>query len=352
MMKSENQPSSRPLILELDHVQKDFFTEKKEKLRAVYDVSLKLYAGECLAIVGESGCGKTTLARMIAGIEPVTRGSIWFQGKDITHLSKQERREVRQQMQLVFQNPASAFSPRMKIGQFMKEPLLNYHLTDRKHAHQEAVRLLEKVELDGSYMDQFPHQLSGGQLQRVVIARALAVHPALLICDEATSALDVSIQAQILRLLKKIQEEEHIGILFICHDLALVQQFAQRMAVMYLGSIMEEMESRLLSQAVHPYTCALLHSVFSVHGSREKEIQVLEGEPPSPLKLHKGCPFAGRCPEQKPVCAERKPEPVSIGENHMVRCFMKRKTILADKKPTALPHQKAASCNNNEYLPL
>lgn len=321
--ESGKQEGAGQPVLELEHVRKDFQFEKEKKLRAVYDVSLKLYAGECLAVVGESGCGKSTLARMIAGIEPVTGGSIRFRGQDITHLEKREWRRIRQQMQMVFQNPAGAFSPRMKIGAFMKEPLLSYRLADRKLADREAIRLLEKVELDGSYMDLFPHQLSGGELQRVVIARGLAVHPALLICDEATSALDVSTQAQIIRLLERIRREEQISILFICHDLALVQQFSQRAAVMYLGSVMEEMESRFLTQAVHPYTKALLRSVFSIHGSREKEIQVLEGEPPSPLKLHKGCPFAGRCPDRKPVCLKEKPEPVRLAENHWIRCFMK-----------------------------
>ena len=180
--------------------------------------------------------------------------------------------------------------------------------------------LLERVELDGSYMEKFPHQLSGGEQQRVVIARALAVRPSLLICDEATSALDVSIQAQIIGLLKRIQEEEQIGIFFICHDLALTQQFAGKIVVMYLGTVMEEIEGERLTEALHPYTRALLDCVFSVDGHRNRELKVLEGEIPDPVDRLKGCPFAGRCPKAGKRCYEEKPELKEVAKGHRVRC--------------------------------
>ncbi len=325
MVSDIGMTEDRETILNMEQVVKLFPVDKKRRLLAVDEVSLKIHRGECVGVVGESGCGKSTLAKMAAGMEPVTSGRITFLGQDITGLKKAKWKEVRQQMQMVFQNPSGAFSPRMRVGEFLREPFRNGMVWgrekwSRQESYEECVGLLERVELDGSYMEKFPHQLSGGEQQRVVIARALAVRPSLLICDEATSALDVSIQAQIIGLLKRIQEEEQIGIFFICHDLALTQQFAGKIVVMYLGTVMEEIEGERLTEALHPYTRALLDCVFSVDGHRNRELKVLEGEIPDPVDRLKGCPFAGRCPKAGKRCYEEKPELKEVAKGHRVRC--------------------------------
>lgn len=314
-------------VLDMEHVVKAFPAGQKRTLLAVDDVSLTIDRGECVGVVGESGCGKSTLARMAAGIESADSGRITFLGQDIAGFKKRQWKEARKQMQMVFQNPSGAFSPRMKIGEFLKEPFRNGMVSrkeqaDRQKVYEECVHLLKRVELDEDYMEKLPHQLSGGEQQRIVIARALAVHPALLICDEATSALDVSIQAQIIGLLRRFWQEESISIFFICHDLALTQQFARRIVVMYLGTIMEELEGERLTDAVHPYTRALLDSVFSVEKERGRKVGVLKGEVPDPMDRPRGCPFAGRCAKAKERCYKEKPELRDIAPGHRVRCDM------------------------------
>lgn len=327
MVSDSKMTEGRESVLTMEHVAKLFPVDKKRNLRAVDDVSLTIAPGECVGVVGESGCGKSTLAKIAAGMEPVSSGKITFLGEDITGLKGRQWKEVRKKMQMVFQNPSGAFSPRMKIGEFLREPFRNGMVRgkerwDRKGIYEECVRLLERVELDGSYMEKLPHQLSGGEQQRVVIARALTVRPSLLICDEATSALDVSIQAQIIGLLKRIQEEEGISIFFICHDLALTQQFAGRIVVMYLGTVMEELKGERLTEALHPYTRALLDCVFSVHGDRGRKIELVKGEIPDPVDRPRGCPFAGRCPKAGKECYEKKPELREVAKGHRVRCVL------------------------------
>lgn len=309
-------------LLEVSHLSKRF-PVKKRTLNAVTDVSFSLERGELLGIVGESGCGKSTLVRMLVGSLPATEGTMALNGVDYSRLKGREKREFRRNIQMVFQDPLSSFSPRMKIGEYLCEPRRNYDRIPKKQALNEAVALLEQVGLPGDFIDRYPHELSGGQLQRVAIARAIAIQPDLLICDEATGALDVSIQNQIAQLLVQLVEEKHIGCIFIGHDLALVRSVTRRIAIMYLGRIVETLPSETLEQECrHPYTKALLDSIFDVYCDPGEALHLLEGEPPSPLETHRGCPFAKRCVRRMDRCMESLPELKKVNDQHNVACFL------------------------------
>ena len=232
----------KELILEAKHVTKKFPLTKGKELIANDDVSLKFYKGQTLGIVGESGCGKSTFMRMMVQLEQPTSGEILFKGKDITKMKGEELRKNRRNVQMVFQNPSTSFNPKMKVGDIICEPLMNFGLIKKKEKDAVARKYLEMVELPGDFADRYPHQVSGGQCQRAAIARALAIEPKILICDEATSALDVTVQAQIVDLLKQLKQKENFSFLLICHDLALVQYLCDRVLVMYQGKIMEEGE--------------------------------------------------------------------------------------------------------------
>ena len=252
-------------LLELTHVSKRFPVGKGKSIDAVKDVSFAVKSGESLGIVGESGCGKSTIARMITGLTEVSTGVISLEGKVISGLDRRRQREVYRHIQMVFQDPYSAISPRMSIGTFLEEGLVHFGIMDRKKAGKEAENLLKLVDLDPALAERLPHQLSGGQLQRVVIARAISIHPKLVILDEATSALDVSVQKQILELLVRLQKEFSLTYLFIGHDLAVVRSITKQICVMQEGRIVETLNSEFLTRdAAHPYTKQLLASVFSV----------------------------------------------------------------------------------------
>lgn len=318
-----------PAVLELEQVVKKYPVSGGE-LTAVNGVSITVRQGETVAIVGESGCGKSTLVRMTAGIEPVTEGRIRVLGKEVSspgkQLSRQEWQKLRREVQLVLQNPSGAVSPRMRIGRFMRETFVNWHLCSREQMDSKIEALLERVELDTTVLGKFPHQLSGGELQRVVIARALAVSPSLLICDEPTSALDVSVQAQVIDLLERLRREQGMAMLFISHDLALMGNFADRIVVMYLGNIVEELPAGQLRQAVHPYTKALLDAVFQIG---KKDFSVLDGDPPGPLQMPAGCPFYSRCPVSSSAC-ERTPVPMrEYGNGHRAACLKVKESVPA-----------------------
>ena len=309
-------------LLEVSHVSKRF-PVKKRFLNAVTDVSFSLKRGELLGIVGESGCGKSTLVRMLVGSLSVTEGSMALNGTDYGRMKGREKRAFRRNIQMVFQDPLSSFSPRMRIGEYLCEPRRNYDHIPKKQALSEAEDLLGQVGLPADFIDRYPHELSGGQLQRVAIARAIAIQPDLLICDEATGALDVSIQNQIAQLLVRLVEEKNIGCIFIGHDLALVRSVTQRIAIMYLGRIVEMLPSENLEQeCLHPYTRALLGSIFDVYCDPDEPIRLLQGEPPSPLETHQGCPFAKRCDRCMDRCMTALPELKAVGEDHSVACFL------------------------------
>lgn len=319
---AEHMREDADTVLVLEHVSKSYEMKDGRRLMAVRNVSLTMKSGECLAIIGESGCGKSTLARLAAHLEPPDFGKIIYQGISVHRLHKNDFKEYRRQVQLVFQDPASVFSPRMRIGTFLMEPWINYEKKPRKEAAEMARYSLKRVGLPEEYFNKYPHQLSGGELQRAVIARAIAIHPQLLICDEATSALDVSVQNQIIELLREHQLEAGISILFISHDLALAENFGDRIAVMYMGEIIEWLEGRHLKKnAVHPYTRALLDSVFSVYDDPHEEIHTLIGEPPDPTEVMPGCAFYSRCHKAKPKCCKEKPPIREISPGHQVSCF-------------------------------
>ena len=311
----------REVILELKNVTKRFPASKGRELTANDDISLKVYRGETLGLAGESGCGKSTLVRLIAKLEPVTSGEILFKGEPINDLKgKAGHRHI----QMVFQDPSQAFSPRMKVKNIVCEPLRNYGLIKRSEVLERAVRLLEMVGLDESFAERYPHSMSGGQRQRVGIARSLALEPEILICDEATSALDVSVQKSIIDLLIEIQERTHITMLFICHDISLVRNMSHRTAIMYLGSIVEVVPGRNLcgGEKMHPYTKALGDSLFYVGMDVTKPIESLDSEVPSPLDKPQGCPFRDRCGKRMEICAKEKPALKEVEPGHMIACHL------------------------------
>ena len=312
-------------LLEVSHLSKSFESGNLEKgmIPAVRDVSFQINRGECLGIVGESGCGKSTLARLITLLTPADSGKIRLNGSEYMH-SKDKGREIYRQIQMVFQDPFSVFSPRMQIGTFLEDGLVYYQLMTRRKAAEEAVKLMRMVELPEELLNRFPHQLSGGQLQRVVIARAISIHPSLIILDEATSALDVSVQKQILELLVRLKKEQKLTYLFIGHDLAVDRSISDRVQIMYAGSVVEELRSENLKQAVHPYSRELLDSIFSVRDRHTERIQVKTLSLADAGYETCGCQYRRRCPCAMPVCAEKVPELTKAGQEpgHTAACFL------------------------------
>lgn len=321
-LKERDMSKEKELILEAKHVTKKFPLTKGKELIANDDVSLKFYKGQTLGIVGESGCGKSTFMRMMVQLEQPTSGEILFKGKDITKMKGEELRKNRRNVQMVFQNPSTSFNPKMKVGDIICEPLMNFGLIKKKEKDAVARKYLEMVELPGDFVDRYPHNMSGGQRQRVGIARAIALEPEIIFCDESTSALDVSIQKAILELLVKLQKEKNIAIGFICHDLAMISSIAHQIAVMYMGNIVEILPGEEVARgALHPYTKALLQSVFDLHMDFNKPITPLEGEASMPTGELQGCPFQNRCAFCMEKCQKEKPELKTLDENHQIACW-------------------------------
>jgi oligopeptide transport system ATP-binding protein len=301
-------------------------SRRTASLRAVDAVDLDIFPGETLGLVGESGCGKSTLGRTLLRLLEPSAGHIVFDGADITALNQRALRPLRRQMQMIFQDPYASLNPRMSVGATIAEPLIIHRLTrNASERRQRVEQLLERVGLGGEAASRYPHEFSGGQRQRIGIARALAVQPRFIVCDEPISALDVSIQAQIVNLLADLQEAEQLTYLFISHDLKIVQHIADRIAVMYLGHIVELGPARqVYLRPSHPYTRALLSAVpVPVPGAASRRV-VLQGDVPSPLSPPSGCPFHPRCPEpNKPAeCTTRRPSLRVLGNGCQVACHL------------------------------
>ena len=301
-------------------VRKGLFQRVVGHVRAVDDVSLAIKPGETLGLVGESGCGKTTVGRTLLRLYEPTSGAIQFDGRDVATLHGRQLRELRRDMQIVFQDPFSSLNPRMTVRSIIEEGLLVHRIGSASERLDRVHDILRKVGLDTSYVNRYPHEFSGGQRQRISIARALVLNPKFVVLDEPISALDVSIQAQIINLLTDLKDELKLTYLFISHDLSVVEYISNRVAVMYLGEVVEMASSeQLYKNPLHPYTKALLSSVPSMDPNARNKRAVLTGDVPSPINPPGGCRFHPRCPIAREVCSRVAPKPVDI-EGHVVRC--------------------------------
>ncbi|MGM9923212.1 MAG: ABC transporter ATP-binding protein [Bacillus sp. (in: firmicutes)] len=315
----------REPILTIKNVKKYFEMDAKSTLKAVDDVSIDIYKGETFGIVGESGCGKSTLGRTVMGLYDATDGEVLYNGRDIHKMTKKERFAFHRHMQMIFQDPYASLNPRLTVAEIIAQPMEVHHIGTKQTRLERVFQLLEDVGLSRDHASRYPHEFSGGQRQRIGIARALSLDPEFIIADEPISALDVSVQAQVVNLLKKLQDEKGLTYLFIAHDLSMVKQISDRIGVMYLGHLVEmTTSSQLYSEPLHPYTQALLSAIPipdpDVEDKRERII--LEGELPSPMNPPSGCVFRTRCRMATSVCAEETPAWQEIGENHYVKCHL------------------------------
>lgn len=295
-------------------------------VQAVDEISFNIKEGETLGLVGESGCGKTTTGRTIIRLLEPTAGEVDFKGKNIFKLKKEEIRKIRRNIQIIFQDPFGSLNPRMTVGEIVGESLVIHKIVKNNKEKDERVKnLLKTVGLNAGHTRRYPHEFSGGQRQRIGIARALALNPKLIICDEPVSALDVSIQAQVINLLEDLQEKFNLTYLFIAHDLSVVKHISDRVAVMYLGKIVElSSTSELYNNTQHPYTEALLSAVPIPDPTLKRQRIVLEGDVPSPFKPPVGCRFHPRCKYVKPICSQEEPELINIGNGHFVACHLRK----------------------------
>ena len=329
MEEDFKKPFDPEAILEVRHLRKCFPMKKTvtgkvtKELVAVDDVSFKLKAGETLGIVGESGCGKTTTGRAILKLHQPTGGQIIFDGKDITNYNSGQMREIRKQMQIIFQDPYSSLPPRSTVGGILSEPVLVHHIVPKTQVKDYVLELMEKCGLRDYYYERYPHEFSGGQRQRICIARALSVNPKLVICDEPVSALDVSIQAQIINLLKKLQRERNLAYVFISHDLSVVKFISDKIGVMYLGGMVEfGSKEAIFTNPLHPYTKALFSAVPNPDPTVKANRIKLEGDIPSPANPPKGCRFHTRCPYAKEICRHVTPEYREYEDGHFAACHL------------------------------
>ncbi|EAZ85144.1 ABC transporter ATP-binding protein [Lysinibacillus fusiformis] len=318
-------------------INKRFFSKNKDYVKAVDGVTFKLFKGETLGIVGESGCGKSTTGRSILKLIEPTSGNILFEGKDVLSLSKQELRKLRKQMQIVFQDPFASLNPRLRISSILEEALLTHGIgATKKERRQKVIEILQMVGLGAFHADRYPHEFSGGQRQRIGIARAIAVGPSLIVADEPVSALDVSVQAQILNLFQSLQKELGLTYIFIAHDLSVVKHISDRIGVMYLGRMVEFADkNQLFAEPLHPYTKSLMSSVPVPNPESEKKDRIiLTGDVPNPVNPPLGCTFHPRCFACMEVCRTKKPRNIEVKPGHFVAChlFEPERTEVRDQK--------------------
>lgn len=316
-------------ILEVSHLKKYFpikgglFGGVTGSVKAVDDVSFSIKRGTTMGLVGESGCGKSTTGRTILRLIEKTDGTILFNGEDVNQTDKRKMRELRTKMQIIFQDPYSSLSPRLPIGEIIGEAVKEHNLVPREQYNDYITRVMLNCGLQEYHKDRYPHEFSGGQRQRICIARALALKPEFIVCDEPVSALDVSIQAQIINLLKELQEKMNLTYLFISHDLSVVEHISDTIGVMYLGGLVETgSTSDIFGNPLHPYTKALFSAIPMPDPDVKINRTILEGDIPSPAKPPKGCKFHTRCKECMAICKEQAPENKEIGDGHFVRCHL------------------------------
>ena len=320
-------PPDPDAILEVRHLKKHFVLKKTlmgkplSTLKAVDDISFKVYPGETLGIVGESGCGKTTMGRTILKLHQPTDGQVFFEGEDIAGFTPKQMRALRTKMQIVFQDPYSSLPPRSTVGDILSEPVKVHNIVPPEQVKDYVLGIMEQCGLRDYYYERYPHEFSGGQRQRICIARALAVSPKFVVCDEPVSALDVSIQAQIINLLKKIQQERKLTYLFISHDLSVVKYISDKIGVMYLGSMMEFGEKdAIFDNPLHPYTQALFSAIPNPDPDEKVDRIILKGDIPSPANPPMGCKFHTRCPKVMEICKHIEPKYKEQEKGHFVAC--------------------------------
>lgn len=322
-------------ILEVKNLKKyfplnrNFFGKPQTYLRAVDNVSFGVKKGQTIGVVGESGCGKTTLGRTILKLYDSDGGKIWFDGKDLTEIKRNKMNDLRVDIQLVFQDPYSSLPPRMTVGSIISEAVKVHNIVPKEEVQSYTLKIMEQCGLQPSYYDRYPHEFSGGQRQRICIARALAVKPKLVICDEPVSALDVSIQAQVINLLKKLQNEMDLTYVFISHDLSVVKYITDQILVMYLGNMMEYGDTdEIFDNPLHPYTKALFSAVPVPNPDAKMERIILSGDIPSPANPPKGCKFHTRCKECMSVCKMLDPKYIEHTKNHFVACHLYNEEVM------------------------